>query len=65
LGAFWLSGNSPDFSPIEKVWGLLKMQLKESHPINLDQLRDKIKRLWCLRMENNQPNLEEPGGEHA
>jgi transposase len=52
--AFWLSGNSPDFSPIENVWGWMKMQLKESHPINLDQLREEIKRLWVLRMEDSQ-----------
>jgi hypothetical protein len=32
----------------------MKMQLQESHPINLDQLREKIKRLWVLRMEDSQ-----------
>jgi hypothetical protein len=32
----------------------MKMQLQESHPTNLDQLREKIKRLWVLRMEDSQ-----------
>jgi hypothetical protein len=29
-------------------------QLQESHPTNLDQLREEIKRLWVLRMEDSQ-----------
>jgi hypothetical protein len=47
-------GNSPDLNPIENVWGWMKMQLQESHPTNLDQLREEIKRLWVLRMEDSQ-----------
>jgi hypothetical protein len=32
----------------------MKMKLQESHPTNLDQLREEIKRLWVLRMEDRQ-----------
>jgi hypothetical protein len=32
----------------------MKMQLQESHPTNLDQLREEIKRLWVLRVEDSQ-----------
>jgi hypothetical protein len=35
------------------VWWWIKMQLQESHPTNLDQLREKIKRLWVLRMDDS------------
>ncbi len=30
------------------------MQLQESHPTNLDQLKEEIKRLWFLMMEASQ-----------
>jgi hypothetical protein len=32
----------------------MKMKLQESHPTNLDQLREEIKRLLVLRMEDIQ-----------
>jgi hypothetical protein len=47
-------GDSPDLNPIENASAWMKMQLRESHPTNLDQLREEVKRLWVLRMEDSQ-----------
>ena len=46
-------GNSPDLNPIENVWSWMKVQLKETHPTNLDELKDEIKKLWVLRMDDS------------
>jgi hypothetical protein len=33
--------------------GEMPLQLQESHSTNLEQLREEIKRLWVLRMEDS------------
>ncbi len=47
-------GQHPDPNHIENVWWWMKMKLHESNPTNLDQLKEEIKRLWFLRMEDSQ-----------
>jgi transposase len=47
-------GNSPDLNPIENAWAWMKMQLKETHPTNLEELKVEIKKLWVLRMDDSQ-----------
>jgi hypothetical protein len=32
----------------------MKMQLKETHPTNLEELKVEIKKLWVLRMDDSQ-----------
>jgi hypothetical protein len=32
----------------------MKMQLKETHPTNLEELKVEIKKLWVLRMNDSQ-----------
>ena len=38
--------NSPDLSPIENVWGILKEKLSKRKINNLDELRDNILDIW-------------------
>jgi hypothetical protein len=48
-------GNSLDLNPIENVWSLMKMQLQEdTHPTNLQALKEEITRLWVLKMADSQ-----------
>ena len=39
-------GNSPDFNPIENVWSWMKLQLQETHPTNLEELKEEIRKMW-------------------
>jgi hypothetical protein len=32
----------------------MKMQLKETHPTNLEELKVEIKKLWVFRMDDSQ-----------
>ncbi len=40
----WL-GNSPDLNPIENLWAWMKLQLRETHSSNLEELKTEITRL--------------------
>jgi hypothetical protein len=46
-------GNNPDLNPIENVWAWMKVQLKDTSPTNLEQLKDEILKLWVIRMEDS------------
>ena len=48
----WL-GNSPDLNPIENLWAWMKLQLREAHPSNLEELKTEITRLWVIRLEDS------------
>jgi transposase len=48
------STNSLDLNPIENAWAWMKMQLKETHPTNLEELKVEVKKLWVLRMDDSQ-----------
>jgi hypothetical protein len=45
-------GTSPDLNPIKNVWAWIKVQLKNSSPTNLEQLKEEILKLWVIRMED-------------
>lgn len=38
--------NSPDLSPIENVWGVIKREISKQQPKNYEDLQEKIKSLW-------------------
>lgn len=38
--------NSPDLSPIENIWGIMKTKIAEKNPKNLKQLVRLIKKIW-------------------
>ena len=54
-------GNSPDINSFENAWSLMKVQLRETKPTNLKELKDEIRKLWVLRMDDS----EEIGQVHA
>ena len=45
-------GNSPDLNPIENAWSWIQVQLKNTHPTNQEELKDEIRKLWVLKMDN-------------
>ena len=45
--------NSPDLNLIENAWSWMKVQLRETKPTNLEELKDEIRKLWVLRMDNS------------
>ena len=38
--------NSPDFNPIENLWGIVKKKLHKHQPNTSEQLKDAIKTCW-------------------
>lgn len=40
-------GNSPDLNPIENCWWKLKKEVHMKHPRSLEDLKVKIKQVWC------------------
>ena len=38
--------NSPDFNPIENLWGIVKKKLHKHQPNTCEQLKDAIKTCW-------------------
>ena len=43
-------GNSSDLNPIENAWSWIKMKLKESSATNIEEWKQKITKLWYLKM---------------
>ena len=43
----WWPVNSPDLSPIETVWAILKQELSKKKNTTLDELRSNIIDIWC------------------
>lgn len=43
-------GNSPDLNPIENLWRIVKKKVQGKTPSSLDQLKEEIKRIWCLEI---------------
>ena len=41
----WPSG-SPDLSPIESLWGVMKKELRNQRPSNKDALKSKLQEIW-------------------
>ncbi len=56
------SNGLADLNPIKNVWAWIKVQLKNSSPTNLEQLKEEILKLWVIRMEDSAylKNLVEP-----
>ena len=42
----WWPANSPDLSPIETVWSILKQELSKKKNSNLEDLRNNIMDIW-------------------
>ena len=42
----WWPANSPDLSPIETVWSILKLELSKRKNSNLEELRNNILDIW-------------------
>ena len=42
----WWPANSPDLSPIETVWAILKQELSKRKNSNLNELRNNILDIW-------------------
>lgn len=42
------SPQSPDLSPIEKMWAMLKLRVSESRPKNIHELKQIIEEKWQL-----------------
>ena len=42
----WWPANSPDLSPIETVWSIIKQELSKRKNSNLEELRDNILDIW-------------------
>ena len=40
--------NSPDLNPIEHLWSNMKRKLSEIEITSISQLKEEIKRVWCL-----------------
>lgn len=38
--------NSPDLNPIENVWGLMKKKVEKERPKNLEDLKEKLQKVW-------------------
>ena len=45
-GKIWWPANSPDLSPIETVWSILKQELSKKKNSNLEDLRNNILDIW-------------------
>ena len=43
----WWPANSPDLSPIESVWAILKQELTKGSNKNLDKLRNNVLDIWA------------------
>ena len=43
----WWPANSPDLSPIEVVWSILKQELSKRNNTNLDELRNNVIDIWA------------------
>ena len=43
-------GNSPDLNPIENCWHIMKNKVCAKNPSSLEDLKDVIKKVWCLEM---------------
>ncbi len=39
--------NSPDLNPIETIWGIVKMKMRDTRPNNADDLKAAIKATWA------------------
>ncbi len=39
--------NSPDLNPIENLWGIVKRKMKDTRPINEDELKAIVKETWA------------------
>ncbi len=39
--------NSPDLNPIENLWGIVKMKVRDTRPNNADDLKAAIKETWA------------------
>ena len=47
-------GNSPDLNHIENAWSSMKVQLRETQPTNMEELKDEIRKLWVIRMDDSE-----------
>ena len=54
---------SPDLSPIENLWGIIKARIKKEKPQNMQDLKSKIVKTWkeipndlCLKLAHSMPN---------
>ena len=53
----WWLVNSPDLSPIETVWSVLKQELSKRKNSSLEELRDNILDIWLrLLFQNSMKN---------
>ena len=43
----WWPANSPDLSPIETVWAILKQELSKKINSSLNELRERVLDIWC------------------
>ena len=43
----WWPANSPDLSPIETVWAILKQELSKKNNSSLNELREHVLDIWC------------------
>ncbi len=39
--------NSPDLNPIENLWGIVKRKMRDTRPINADELKVTVKETWA------------------
>ncbi len=39
--------NSPDLNPIENLWGIVKMKMRDTRPNNADDLKATVKETWA------------------
>ena len=43
----WWPANSPDLSPIETVWAILKQELSKTNNSSLNELKEHVLDIWC------------------
>ncbi len=49
-----MPGNSPGLNPIENCWAWMKTQLRDCQANSIPQLKEEIKQLWILKMDDCQ-----------
>ncbi len=48
VGVLDWSANSPDLKPIENLWSIVKMKMRNKRPKNADELKATVKETWAM-----------------